>query len=81
MKDKKPKDFADFIKEKIAELGIPDEFNDNGIFEAVREAYPDVSTREIMQSIMILSGGDVITVDENGNRIKHIPPKSARSLI
>lgn len=50
----KTNEFTDFIKQKIAEL------KEDELFDAVRAQYPDVSTRAIMQSLMILLGGDVI---------------------
>ena len=77
----KTNEFTDFIKQKIIELGLPDGVKDSGIFDAVKKEYPDVSTRAIMQSIMILSGGDIITVDENGNRIDVERPKNGRSIL
>ncbi|MEI6746110.1 MAG: hypothetical protein WCL34_09125 [Methylococcaceae bacterium] len=54
----KTNEFTDFIKQKIAEL------KEDELFDAVRAQYPDVSTREIMRSLSILLGGDVI-YDEN----------------
>lgn len=51
-------EFTNFIKQKITEL------KEDKLFDAVRAQYPNVSTRAIMQSLMILLGGDVI-YDEN----------------
>lgn len=75
MTKEKLEEFYDFIEQKIAESG------EESIFGVVKERYPNVSDWEIRQSIMILRGGDVITVDENGNCTEFKPAKNGRSLI
>lgn len=59
--DKKPKDLVDFMKEKIAEL------KEDELFDAVKTQYPHISTREIMQGLSILLGGDVIYDESDGS--------------
>lgn len=60
MKENKAK-MADFIREKIAEYG------ESSIFDAVKAQYPNVSDWEIRQSIMILRGGDIVTVERTND--------------
>jgi hypothetical protein len=63
MANENTKSLAEFIKEKIAELG------ENDVFDVVKAQYPKVSDWEIRQRIMILRGGDVVTLDERSDHI------------